>query len=86
MGADSYRDAHSSPRRATTPVDISVGPAKGMSGVFVNVNRGKRSVAPRSADPTADKAALRFGLVAAGADVFKPPTPATSDRQVGFQL
>ena len=46
---------------------ISVGPASGMSGVFVNVNRGKRS-AVLDLHTEDGQAALR--ALIAGADVF----------------
>ena len=60
---------------------ISVGPAPGMSGVFVNVNRGKRSVV---LDLTTDegKAALR-GLIAK-ADVFIHSMRARAIDKLGF--
>jgi crotonobetainyl-CoA:carnitine CoA-transferase CaiB-like acyl-CoA transferase len=60
---------------------ISVGPAPGMSGVFVNVNRGKRSVV---LDLTTDegKAALR-GLIAE-ADVFIHSMRARAIAKLGF--
>jgi crotonobetainyl-CoA:carnitine CoA-transferase CaiB-like acyl-CoA transferase len=60
---------------------ISVGPAKGMSGVFVNVNRGKRSVV-LDLRSDADKAALR-GLVAR-ADVFIHSMRAKAIAKLGF--
>jgi len=60
---------------------ISVGPAKGMSGVFVNVNRGKRSVV-LDLRSDADKAALR-GLVAR-ADVFIHSMRAKAIANLGF--
>src|SRR6185436_16404238 len=46
---------------------ISVGPAPGMGSVFVNVNRGKRSIV-LDLRTDADKAALRS--LVASADVF----------------
>ena len=60
---------------------ISVGPAPGMSGVFVNVNRGKRSVV---LDLVTDegRAALR-GLIA-GADVFIHSMRARAIAKLGF--
>ncbi|BBY28593.1 CaiB/BaiF CoA transferase family protein [Mycolicibacterium sediminis] len=60
---------------------ISVGPAPGMSGVFVNVNRGKRSVV---LDLVTDegRAALR-GLVAE-ADVFIHSMRARAIAKLGF--
>lgn len=60
---------------------ISVGPAPGMSGVFVNVNRGKRSVV---LDLTTDdgKAALR--ALIAGADVFIHSMRARAIAKLGF--
>ncbi len=60
---------------------ISVGPVKGMSGVFVNVNRGKRSVV-LDLRSDADKAALR-GLVAR-ADVFIHSMRAKAIAKLGF--
>jgi crotonobetainyl-CoA:carnitine CoA-transferase CaiB-like acyl-CoA transferase len=60
---------------------ISVGPVKGMSGVFVNVNRGKRSVVlDLRAD--ADKAALRE--LVARADVFIHSMRAKAIAKLGF--
>ena len=60
---------------------ISVGPASGMSGVFVNVNRGKRSVV---LDLVTDegKAALR-GLIGE-ADVFIHSMRARAIAKLGF--
>lgn len=46
---------------------ISVGPAPGMSGVFVNVNRGKRGV---SLDLKSDSGQTAMHALIAGADVF----------------
>ncbi|BCI55148.1 CoA transferase [Mycolicibacterium litorale] len=60
---------------------ISVGPAPGMSGVFVNVNRGKRSAVLdlRSDD---GKEALR--ALIAGADVFIHSMRAKAIAKLGF--
>jgi crotonobetainyl-CoA:carnitine CoA-transferase CaiB-like acyl-CoA transferase len=60
---------------------ISVGPAPGMSGVFVNVNRGKRSIVLdlQSED---GKAALRSLLE--GADVFIHSMRAKAIARLGF--
>jgi crotonobetainyl-CoA:carnitine CoA-transferase CaiB-like acyl-CoA transferase len=60
---------------------ISVGPAPGMSGVFVNVNRGKRSVV---IDLTTEdgKAALR--TLIASADVFIHSMRARAIAKLGF--
>ncbi|CAN5420445.1 CoA transferase [soil metagenome] len=60
---------------------ISVGPAHGLAGVFVNVNRGKRSIVLdlRSED---GKAALRELIV--GADVFIHSMRAKAIAKLGF--
>ncbi|MCV7179292.1 CaiB/BaiF CoA transferase family protein [Mycolicibacterium sphagni] len=60
---------------------VSVGPAPGLSGVFVNVNRGKRSVVLdlRSEE---GKAALR--ALIAGADVFIHSMRAKAITRLGF--
>jgi crotonobetainyl-CoA:carnitine CoA-transferase CaiB-like acyl-CoA transferase len=60
---------------------ISVGPAPGMSGVFVNVNRGKRSVV-LDLRTDADIATLR-GLIAT-ADVFIHSMRAKAIAKLGF--
>jgi crotonobetainyl-CoA:carnitine CoA-transferase CaiB-like acyl-CoA transferase len=60
---------------------ISVGPAPGMSGVFVNVNRGKRSVV-LDLRSDADKAALR-GLIKP-ADVFIHSMRSKAIVKLGF--
>jgi len=60
---------------------ISVGPAPGMSGVFVNVNRGKRSVV-LDLRSDAGKAALR-GLIA-HADVFIHSMRSKAIAKLGF--
>src|ERR1700755_2305198 len=60
---------------------ISVGPARGMSGVFVNVNRGKRSVV-LDLQTDAGARALR-GLVET-ADVFIHSMRAKAIAKLGF--
>jgi crotonobetainyl-CoA:carnitine CoA-transferase CaiB-like acyl-CoA transferase len=60
---------------------VSVGPASGMSGVFVNVNRGKRSVVLDLVTEEG-KAALR-GLIAE-ADVFIHSMRARAIARLGF--
>jgi crotonobetainyl-CoA:carnitine CoA-transferase CaiB-like acyl-CoA transferase len=60
---------------------ISVGPAHGMSGVFVNVNRGKRSVV-LDLRSDADKAALR--ALVATADVFIHSMRSKAIARLGF--
>ncbi|WP_280381932.1 CaiB/BaiF CoA transferase family protein [Nocardia wallacei] len=60
---------------------ISVGPERGMSGVFVNVNRGKRSVV-LDLRTDRDKAALRE-LVTAG-DVFIHSMRGAAIERLGF--
>ena len=60
---------------------VSVGPAPGLSGVFVNVNRGKRSVVlDLRSDP--GRAALR--ALIAGADVFIHSMRAKAITKLGF--
>jgi crotonobetainyl-CoA:carnitine CoA-transferase CaiB-like acyl-CoA transferase len=61
--------------------NISVGPESGMSGVFVNVNRGKRSVVLDLRDE-ADKAVLRTLIQTA--DVFIHSTRAKAINKLGF--
>ena len=60
---------------------ISVGPAPGMSGVFVNVNRGKRSVV-LDLQTEAGKTALR--ALIADADVFIHSMRAKAIAKLGF--
>jgi crotonobetainyl-CoA:carnitine CoA-transferase CaiB-like acyl-CoA transferase len=60
---------------------ISVGPVPGMSGVFVNVNRGKRSVV-LDLRAEAGKTALRELI--AGADVFIHSMRAKAIAKLGF--
>src|SRR5262245_5593650 len=60
---------------------ISVGPAPGMSGVFVNVNRGKRSVV-LDLRSEAGKATLRELIK--GADVFIHSMRAKAIAKLGF--
>lgn len=60
---------------------ISVGPAPGMSGVFVNVNRGKRSVV-LDLQAEAGKETLRDLI--AGADVFIHSMRAKAVARLGF--
>ena len=60
---------------------ISVGPEPGMGGVFVNVNRGKRSVV-LDLRTDEDKQALRDLI--AGADVFIHSMRATAIGKLGF--
>jgi crotonobetainyl-CoA:carnitine CoA-transferase CaiB-like acyl-CoA transferase len=60
---------------------ISVGPAPGMSGVFVNVNRGKRSVV-MDLQSDASKAALRALIETA--DVFIHSMRAKAIVKLGF--
>ena len=60
---------------------ISVGPAHGLSGVFVNVNRGKKSVVLDLQSP-AGKAALR--KLVEGADVFIHSMRAKAIARLGF--
>jgi len=60
---------------------VSVGPAPGMSGVFVNVNRGKRSVV-LDLQTNAGKAALR--ALVATADVFIHSMRAKAIGKLGF--
>jgi crotonobetainyl-CoA:carnitine CoA-transferase CaiB-like acyl-CoA transferase len=60
---------------------ISVGPAPAMSGVFVNVNRGKRSVV-LDLRSEADKAALRALVMEA--DVFIHSMRAKAIAKLGF--
>src|SRR5947208_3657853 len=60
---------------------ISVGPAHGMSGVFVNVNRGKRSVV-LDLQTAAGKTALRE--LVKTADVFIHSMRAKAIAKLGF--
>src|SRR6476469_2073867 len=61
--------------------DISVGPAPGMSGIFINVNRGKRSIV-LDLRTEADKATLR--ALIAKADVFIHSMRASAIAKLGF--
>ncbi len=60
---------------------ISVGPAPGMSGVFVNVNRGKRSVV---LDLTTDEGKAALRALIATADVFIHSMRARAIAKLGF--
>ena len=60
---------------------ISVGPAPGMSGVFVNVNRGKRSVV---LDLRTEQGAAALWALIADADVFIHSMRAKAIDRLGF--
>ena len=60
---------------------VSVAPAPGLAGVYVNVNRGKRAVV-LDLKTEAGKAALR--KLIAGADVFILSMRAKAIRKLGF--
>lgn len=60
---------------------ISVGPAPGMSGVFVNVNRGKRSVV---LDLTTEEGAAALRVLIESADVFIHSMRARAIAKLGF--
>src|ERR1044071_9552759 len=78
MGADVIKVEP--PERDNTR-NISVGPAPGLSGVFVNVNRGKRSVV-LDLRTDAGKSALR--ALARDADVFIHSMRAKAIAKLGF--
>ena len=80
MGADVIKIEP--PRRDNTRY-ISVGPAPGMSGVFVNVNRGKRSVV-LDLRTEAGKTALR--ALIAGSRRLHPLDAGQGDRQARVRL
>ena len=60
---------------------ISVGPAHGMSGVFVNVNRGKRSVV---LDLRSDEGKQALRALVASADIFIHSMRAKAIAKLGF--
>ncbi|GAB7143449.1 CaiB/BaiF CoA transferase family protein [Mycobacterium riyadhense] len=60
---------------------ISVGPAPGMSGVFVNVNRGKRGV---TLDLKSDSGQTALRALIEGADVFIHSMRAKAVARLGF--
>ena len=61
--------------------NVSVGPAAGMSGVFVNVNRGKRSVA---LDLKTDQGKRNLRALIATADVFIHSMRGKAIARLGF--
>ncbi|MEV0358316.1 CoA transferase [Nocardia sp. NPDC050697] len=78
MGADVIKVE---PPRGDDTRYISAGPEPGMGGVFVNVNRGKRSVV-LDLRTEADAAVLRE--LVAGADVFVHSMRAAAIERLGF--
>ncbi|QUR65866.1 CaiB/BaiF CoA transferase family protein [Mycobacterium spongiae] len=60
---------------------VSVGPTRGMSGVFVNVNRGKRSV---SIDLKSDAGKTALQALVAQADVFIHSMRSEAITRLGF--
>src|SRR5262245_57234783 len=60
---------------------ISVGPSPGMSGVFVNVNRGKRSVV---LDLRSEEGKATLRALVAEADVFIHSMRAKAIAKLGF--
>lgn len=60
---------------------VSVGPAPGLSGVFVNVNRGKRSVV---LDLRSEEGRAALRALIAGADVFIHSMRAKAITKLGF--
>src|SRR4051812_12927232 len=78
MGADVIKIE---PPEGDTTRYISAGPAQGMSGVFTNVNRGKRSVV-LDLRAEADKASLR--ALVADADVFIHSMRGKAIAKLGF--
>ncbi|MGY0499547.1 CaiB/BaiF CoA transferase family protein [Nocardia sp. FBN12] len=78
MGADVIKVE---PPRGDDTRYISVGPEPGMSGVFVNVNRGKRSVV---LDLRTERDAAALRELIAGADVFVHSMRAAAIERLGF--
>ncbi|MBL4827384.1 MAG: CoA transferase [Spongiibacteraceae bacterium] len=78
MGADVIKIE---PPAGDNTRSISVGPEPGMSGVFVNVNRGKRSVV---LDLGSEKGKLTLKELIKGADVFIHSMRAKAISKLGF--
>lgn len=78
MGADVIKVE---PPRGDDTRYVSVGPAPGMSGVFVNVNRGKRSVV---LDLRTEHGKTALRALIAGADVFIHSMRAKAITKLGF--
>lgn len=78
MGADVIKVE---PPRGDDTRYISVGPEPGMGGVFVNVNRGKRSVV---LDLRTEAGAAALRELVAGADVFVHSMRAAAIERLGF--
>ena len=78
MGADVIKGE---PPRGDDTRYVSVGPAPGMSGVFVNVNRGKRSVV---LDLRTEHGKTALRALIAGADVFIHSMRAKAITKLGF--
>ncbi len=78
MGADVIKIE---PPEGDNTRNISVGPAPGMAGVFVNVNRGKRSIV---LDLRSDEGKATLRTLIAKADVFIHSMRAKAITKLGF--